>query len=295
MDDHFTGTAAITVSTHSAAQRTLSDSTTTRTLPDTAAKPVAVRSKAREHTITNSPNDTATSSYEPTHHYEPITRTDKTTPRTHTQAAPTSPYERPVPYEPTSTDEPIDSHTAVARHRHPVVKRERRLLSMLLWGVAGMVVGAAVLALPQRGDLSMITAAGTDSSFLSLMLGRLIQTGLLLLAAYVTGYFALGNYVAWTVPFVSGLGAGLTTAYLVTANVQSALLLSPSVVGAVVLCGFAANASGELSDLLLKMVTGNKNSIVIAGCTSKAYTLRYAAYLAILLLLSIYEAVIKMM
>ncbi len=263
MDEHFTGAAAITVSTHSAARRTP---------PDIAAKPVTP--------LTNKPSETLTHAFTnaPTVPYSP-----------------NSPDAPDVPNVPDEPNVPTDEHTAVARHRHPVVKRERRLLSMLLWGGAGMIVGAAVLALPQRGDLSMITAAGTDSSFLSLMLERLIQTGLLLLAAYVTGYFALGNYVAWLVPFVSGLGAGLTAAYLITEDVQSALLLSPSVVGAVVLCSFAANASGELSDLLLKMVTGSKNSIVITGCTSRAYTLRYAAYLAILLLLSIYEAVIKML
>ncbi len=179
--------------------------------------------------------------------------------------------------------------------RSPFMKRHGRLLGMLAAAAIGIMLGAAVAVLPERGDLSAAAIARTDGSFLHLMLLRLIQTGVILAAEYIAGYFALGNWLVWTAPLISGLGTGLSAAYMcISGDTALLVLLLPSTVGSAALCGFGANASAEFSELLLRLVSGNKNSIVMAGSSSRAYTLRFGAYLAILLGLSIYEAVIKL-
>ena len=177
----------------------------------------------------------------------------------------------------------------------PFAKRHSRLLCMLAAAALGIVLGAAVIALPQRADLSAIAALKTDGSFLELMLLRIVQTGAILTLEYAVGYFALGSWLVWAAPLISGLGAGLSAAYMCSSgSLHLFLLLIPSVLGSAALCSFGANASSELSELLLRLVSGNKNSIVMTGSSSRAYTLRFGAYLAILLVLSIYEAAVKL-
>ena len=202
----------------------------------------------------------------------------------------------PSPTEDISLAAPAEEQqSAVRRARSPFLRRHGRLLMMLALTAAGIALGAAVMALPQRGDLSAAAIASTEGSFLRLMLLRLLQTGAILAAEYTVGYFALGGWLVWAAPLTAGLGTGLSAAYMCASGEAGLmLLLIPSAVGGAALCGFAANASAEFSELLLRLVTGNKNSIVMTGSSSRAYTLRFGVYLSILLGLSIYEAAIKL-
>lgn len=207
------------------------------------------------------------------------------------------PYDIPEPKqeEKTSADEnpAADSDKPVHHVRAPLLRRRGNVLLMGLAAVCGAACGGAMAF--GGTDLSGVSAAlpmQTEGSFLMLFLGRLIYGGVFLLAEYILGYFALGEWLVWAVPLCCGMGSALTMASAGTD--YSALLLLPSASITLALTVFGANTSGELSSLLLRLASGKSSSVVMTNSAAKDYTLRFMAYLAVLAAAGIYEAAVKL-
>lgn len=188
---------------------------------------------------------------------------------------------------PAVSDIPPDGNILRRHVRVPFIKRRSGLIFMLLTAAAGAAAGALIspegVLLPE------------NESFLIMFLRRLVPCAAILLAEYVCGYFALGAAVVWLLPFVGGLGAGLLLSELCRLGMwESFLALLPSLFACCAALAFGADAARDFSGLLLRLVTGSKNSIVMTSPAAGNYTLRFGACLAILLLSALYEAAIRL-
>lgn len=161
--------------------------------------------------------------------------------------------------------------------------------SLVLWlsaicGIAaGMVSGNAV------GTDSLLM--NTDGSFLLLFLCRLLYTGIFLLAEYVMGYFALGEWLVWLVPLCCGMGTGVFAAAAITEG--KAKLLPAALVSLAAVVG-GARRSGEFSAQLLRVVSGSRTGIVLTEAAAKDYTMRFFGCIAAAAAAALYEAAVKL-
>lgn len=198
-------------------------------------------------------------------------------PETADAAAPTAAAEE--------TDKPV------RRVRQPLLRRRGNLLLMGLASVCGAVCGGVMIFggvdIPALSRAFVLQAEG---SFLSFFLSRFIYGGIFLLAEYILGYFALGEWLVWAVPLCCGTGTALTLA--VSADGASGWLLLPSAAFTTVLAVFGANTSGDMSALLLRMATGKNRSYIMSESAAKDYTLRFLGYLVLLALAGLYDGAI---
>ena len=124
-----------------------------------------------------------------------------------------------------------------------------------------------------------------------MLLRRMAHCGAFLIAEYITGYFAAGGLLVWLAPFVYGLGAGLSAASALMLGGEPLPVIFCAAYAAVIVHG--ANASGEFSSLLLRLVSGRGGSVVTDGAAAYHFTLRFCLYLALLFALAMTEAGIR--
>lgn len=161
------------------------------------------------------------------------------------------------------------------------INNSRTIPLLIMTSVA--ICGAITGAIAAYGQGYTITS---DQPFLWLFARRLAVGGIFLIAEYLMGYFALGEWVVWLAPLLCGMNAGATL-------VCAGLPMLPSLAGTMVLTVLAANRSGELSSLLLRLVKGD-NCVIMAGSAASGYTVSFAAYSAVLIALSLVEGGILM-
>ncbi len=206
---------------------------------------------------------------------------------------------RPEPQADEQTDippAPIQEEAAQEQPEPPAPRAVRRAyrdstrpfvcaLSAAVGIIAGVVIA---LFFPQNGFDITQSVTAQSGSFGELLLQRLLHTGGFLLAEYALGYFAAGSAVVWLVPLFFGLGAGLSTAGICVAG-GSALVILPQLAYTLLLVA-AAGTSGELSAMLLRLVSGESSSVVTRGRASHRYDLQFGAYLLAMLAVAIAEA-----
>lgn len=175
------------------------------------------------------------------------------------------------------------SDEPAARHeRSPMLRRSGWLLTMALTALCG-AVGGAVSAV-----YGGAAAPAAVSSFLALFLSVMLRGCTFLLAEYIIGFFALGEWIVWLAPLCCGLGTGM-----VLFSCRSWLML-PScavIMSAVV---FGANTSGEFSALLLRLVRGRSNAVIMTGSAAVNYTLQFLAYTAAVCAAALFEAGVRL-
>lgn len=192
---------------------------------------------------------------------------------------------------PASAAEAGISDKPVHRVRQPLLRRRGNLLLMGLASVCGAVCGGVMIF--GGADFSALSGAltfGDGSSFLSFFLCRFIYGGAFLLAEYILGYFALGEWLVWAVPLCCGMGTALTLAS--GAQGASGWLLLPSAAITAVLAAFGANTSGDMSALLLRIASGKRESFVMSESAVREYTLHFLGYLIILALAGLIDGAV---
>lgn len=163
--------------------------------------------------------------------------------------------------------------------------------------VMAAAVGAAAgiitaLCFPAEGaDILSGVAGSAQGGFAAALFRRMGQAGLFLLAEYLLGYFAAGSAIVWLIPLVYGLGAGLGAAGTISAGGSLWVIAAELAYTALNIMG--AITSGELSRLLLRLISGDSCSVVARGRASRSYNLQFAVYLLIMLATAIAEAAFK--
>lgn len=193
-----------------------------------------------------------------------------------------------------SAEEILESDKPVRRVRQPLLHQRGNMLLMGLASVCGAVCGAVMIF--GGADFSALSQAFTlkaEGSFLIFFLSRFIYGGIFLLAEYILGYFALGEWVVWTVPLCCGMGTALNLA--ASAEGASGWLLLPSAAITVALAAFGADASGDMSALLLRIAAGKSGSFLTSESAAKNYSIRFLGYMVILALAGLYDGAIGIM
>lgn len=206
------------------------------------------------------------------------------------------PFEAHVGASPEISAEPAPSEAVeeadkpARRVRQPLLHRRGNLLLMGLASVCGAVCGAVMIF----GGAELPTLAPkTDGSFLSFFLCRFIYGGIFLLAEYILGYFALGEWLVWIVPLCCGMGTALNLA--ASAQGAAGWWLLPSAAATAALAAFGADASGDMSALLLKIASGRGGSFVTSGSSVKDHTIRFLGYAVLLALSGLYDGAVGIM
>ncbi len=180
-----------------------------------------------------------------------------------------------------------------ARHvRAPSVRRRSSVLVLGFCAVCGALGGALAYYAAGCPEICGTVLSFMDGSFLELFLRRLLYGGAFLLAEYVLGYFAAGEWLVWALPLLSGMGAGFSLSAAYGGAELFAMVPSAGIV--VALCVFGANTSGELSALLLRLAGGNGGGVIMTGSAAKDYSIKFLGYLGWLIAAALYEAAVKL-
>lgn len=183
----------------------------------------------------------------------------------------------------TSADKPDEQPL---RHiRRPAIKRRGTLLLMFFAALCGASAGAA-------GIFSGTWAAAEScaffggGSFLTVFLRRAAFGGAFLLAEYILGYSALGDWAVWAAPLL----CGMCTAAAFTVSADGAAWILPSagtVLGAVI---FGGAASADFSVMLLRVARGG--NAFLHERAAKEFSVKFLRYSAAVIAAGLYEAVI---
>ncbi len=193
-----------------------------------------------------------------------------------------APNTEPLPREAPS-DKPAEQ--AVRHVRRPAVKRNGTLLLMLLCAVCGAAAGAAGIFSGAWGAESGFMFFRSES-FLGVFLTRLAFGGAFLLAEYILGFSALGDWLVWSVPLL----CGMSTAVSFTAADSAAWLL-PSAGAVLAAAVFGAAASADFSVMLLRIARGG--NVFMHEKAAREYSLKFVGYIAAVVFAGLYEAAIK--
>ena len=188
------------------------------------------------------------------------------------------------------------SNTESVSRTAPSDKPENRAIrvsrnsSLVLWLAAVCGVSGGLVSAQSVGALEGVLFT-SEGSFLALFLSRLLYGAAFLLAEYLLGFFALGEWLVWLAPLCCGLGTGLSAA--AGFGRKGALLLIPSAAITLLAVIFGARCSGEFSAQLLRVVSGSRTGIVLTSEATRGYTLRFFGCLAAVGAAALIEAAVK--
>ena len=182
---------------------------------------------------------------------------------------------------------PISEQVQESAHSAPRVERRT---SVALWLAAICGVAGGIIAAGAGGSTETLLCSG-GGSFLALFLDRLLYCGAFLLAEYLLGFFALGEWVAWLVPLLCGLGAGYSAVGLLGIK-GGGLLLVPAALSLVCVVFGAAKAE-RFSAQLLRVVSGSRTGIVLTNGSLREYTAGYFGCAVLAVISALVEAAIK--
>ncbi|MGN1120115.1 MAG: hypothetical protein ACI4Q4_07135 [Oscillospiraceae bacterium] len=208
-------------------------------------------------------------------------------PREHTSPDPAP----PKPPVLTGKQHMSDKSKPSAQPRETHSATVTRNSTLVLWLAAVSGAAAGMVAARDLGAAGGVLL-GSEGSFLALFLSRLAYGASFLLAEYLLGFFALGEWLVWVVPLCCGMGIGLSGAALITSGGAPLLLLPAVLTLFSVILG--ARCSGEFSEQLLRVVSGSRTGIVLTSDAAKSYTLRFAAYLSLVGFSALVDAAIKL-
>lgn len=195
--------------------------------------------------------------------------------------------------EPLPADEFPEKPVVYERAAHLRRTSDPRPFVCAAAAAAGVIAGViTALCFPAEGaDILSGVAGSAQGGFAAELFRRMGQAGIFLLGEYLLGYFAAGGAVVWLLPLVYGLGAGLGAAGTISAGGSLWVIAAELIYTALNVMG--AITSGELSKLLLRLISGDSCSVVARGRASRGYNLQFAVYLMIMLAAAITEAAFK--
>lgn len=183
------------------------------------------------------------------------------------------PDEKPLPQVPppaaeisekseqTSTDKP---HV-----RSPLLRRHATKITMSVAAVIGVAAGARMIL---AGDLFTENATNAVAqtlvgSFGEIFLRQTVLGTAFLCVEFLLGFFAFGDFLVWTVPFLSAVG---TVLRLFSAG-------SPKILPGTLIClvaiVFGAAYSADMSELLMRLSRGG--TVYMETRPKRTYALRF--------------------
>ncbi len=176
-------------------------------------------------------------------------------------------------------DEPI-------RHiRRPAVKRNGALLLMFFATLCGAAAGAAGI-FSGAWEAAGSCAFFGGGSFLEVFLRRAAFGGIFLLAEYILGYSALGDWAVWTAPLL----CGMCTAAAFTVSADGAAWMLPSAGAVLAAVIFGGAASADFSVMLLRVARGG--NAFLHERAAREFSVKFLRYGAAAAIAGLYEAVI---
>lgn len=184
------------------------------------------------------------------------------------------------PEEEAAAEYPRYSHV-----RSPEIRRNGFVILMAISAVVG-AAGGAVLAFSKNADFEALKAiSGTlDGEFGRIFLQRALIGAAFLLAEYLLGFFALGDFLVWSAPMFYGMGLGLRLA------ASGKWILLPSAIISLAAAVFGAAVSASFSQTLFRLLRGG--TVYLDSSPRKNLTLCFLGLLALVIASSIYEGII---
>ena len=148
--------------------------------------------------------------------------------------------------------------------RVPELHRSGLRVLMAIAGACGAAAGAVMMF---SGRAEGLTVGG---GFKEIFMGRILVGAAMLAAEFLLGYFAFGDWLVWTIPLFSGMGAGLR----ICADGSWVTLVGT----AMSLCAviFAAARSADFSQLLLRLSHGG--TVYMESEPRKTYAVGFLGY-----------------
>lgn len=181
--------------------------------------------------------------------------------------------------------EPQDPEAAEPpRERSEVETRGGMRILMTITAVCGAAAGA-LAAITGKADSRVIAALGErlSGSFGEIFLHRALSGGAILLAEFLLGFFAFGDFISWILPVFAGMGAG----FFIAAAQKPVFL--PSELAVLFAVIFAGASSAMFSKKLFGLSRGNRASL--RGMTASEYSARFALTLLLIIAAAVYEGI----
>lgn len=170
--------------------------------------------------------------------------------------------------------------TVIEHVRAPELRRNGTKLLMIFSAVVGAAAGARLLW--SGSGLSEEVMSGISQTFVGsfwiIFLRQLLIGAVFLAAEFITGFFAFGDVLVWTAPYLCAMGGVLRIA-----------ASSPKMIPSAVICLAAVTAgaacSAELSGMLLRLSRGG--TVYIGNAPRRKYAFEFLGCLAAVILSAI--------
>lgn len=155
---------------------------------------------------------------------------------------------------------------------------------MIISAVCGAAAGV-LLAVTGKADSEVVSALSgrISGSFAEIFLQRALSGGAILLAEFVLGFFAFGDFASWVFPVLAGMGGGFFIAAL-----QKPVFL-PSEIAVLIAVIFAGANSAMFSQKLLGLASGKRS--YMRGMSASEYAARFALMFLAVVAAAVYEGI----
>lgn len=168
---------------------------------------------------------------------------------------------------PSVSDYP-ESDKSYQHVRSPEIHRSGSRILMATVGACGAVAGAITVFIGQ----AVPTVQNGD--FGGVFLGRLAVSAIMLAAEFLLGFFALGDWLVWSVPMLCGMACGLRLC--VDGNWADFIGAAFTLIGVI----FAAARSADFSQLLFKLSRGG--TVYMESSPRRSYAISFMGYIALI-------------
>lgn len=183
----------------------------------------------------------------------------------------------------TPADKPAEQ--PVHHVRRPAVHRNGALLLMFFTALCGAAAGAAGIFSGAWSTADSCALFG-GGSFLEVFLRRAVFGGAFLLAEYILGYSALGDWAVWAAPLL----CGMCTAASFTVPTNGAAWMLPSAGAVLAAVIFGGAASADFSVMLLRVARGG--NAFLHERAARDFSVKILRYGAAVAAAGLYEAAV---
>lgn len=167
-----------------------------------------------------------------------------------------------------SASDSSESDKSYQHVRVPEIRRGGSRILMAAVGACGAIVGAIMVFMGQ----AVPTVQNGD--FGGVFLGRLTVGVIMLTIEFLLGFFALGDWLVWSVPMLCGIACGLRLC--ADGNWADFIGAAFTLIGVI----FAAARSVDFSQLLLKLSRGG--TVYMESSPRRSYAVSFMGYVALI-------------
>lgn len=167
------------------------------------------------------------------------------------------------------TESESESDKTYQHVRAPEIRRGGSRILMAAAGVCGAAAGAAMVFIGQ------VVPTIQNGDFGEVFFGRLAVGAIMLAAEFLLGFFALGDWLVWSVPMLCGMACGLRLC--ADGNWAGFIGAAFTLIGVI----FAAARSADFSQLLLKLSRGG--TVYMESSPRRSYATSFLGYSALIM------------